>query len=324
MKSALNPHFETLLLLVAARQDKNWQGEVVAELDTLGIDGGSFFRRYFPVVQQYYKAFLKKKKDLPGARLLNENDEIVLSLYADIFWRHPGWFDDVETVPEDELLAAARQAVAEEGEDAIDAVEKLGLRDQTKWQAMLLLQRPRQQLGMVADAVRANLPAFEKARAKVENELTALLDAFDGELADPLKGRLLQITTKAVPGGEIVPTLALPVAVLALSEVSFYGLLSNKAAGVGEAPGCDELRMGAKALSDKSKMEILLELKDGSLYNLEIAERVGLTPATVSHHMGALLTAGLVDLEKREGKVFYQLSRGGVLRFLQGFGELLL
>ena len=49
-----------------------------------------------------------------------------------------------------------------------------------------------------------------------------------------------------------------------------------------------------KNLADKTRFQILNLLKSGDLYGQEIAEKVGITLATVSYHMSFLLAANLV------------------------------
>lgn len=61
-----------------------------------------------------------------------------------------------------------------------------------------------------------------------------------------------------------------------------------------------------KILSDSSKFEILSYIKDKSAYGSQLAKHLGLTTATISHHMSALLSAGLVTMETRESKVYYK------------------
>ncbi len=39
--------------------------------------------------------------------------------------------------------------------------------------------------------------------------------------------------------------------------------------------------------------------------------------------MNNLLAAGFVDIEKRDGKVYYQLAEDRIERFLKGAGDLL-
>lgn len=63
-----------------------------------------------------------------------------------------------------------------------------------------------------------------------------------------------------------------------------------------------------KALSDKSKLEIIKALKTSSLYGSQIADMLGLTNATVSYHMSTLATLDIVILEKDNNRVYYCLN----------------
>ncbi|MCM1154388.1 MAG: winged helix-turn-helix domain-containing protein [Roseburia sp.] len=60
-----------------------------------------------------------------------------------------------------------------------------------------------------------------------------------------------------------------------------------------------------KLLSDKSKFEILSYIRDKSAYGSELARHLNLTTATVSHHMNALLSSGLVRLQCVGNRVYY-------------------
>lgn len=64
-----------------------------------------------------------------------------------------------------------------------------------------------------------------------------------------------------------------------------------------------------KNLSDKTRFHILNLLKDRELYGQEIAEKVGITLATVSYHMNYLLASNLVRLEKVGQKGYYSLKK---------------
>ena len=50
----------------------------------------------------------------------------------------------------------------------------------------------------------------------------------------------------------------------------------------------------------------------------DMAKELGLTPATVSHHMGILLSNQLVTVEKREAKLRYRLDREAVGEVVKG------
>ena len=87
-----------------------------------------------------------------------------------------------------------------------------------------------------------------------------------------------------------------------------------------------------KALGDPTRLEILdlLEAKGLSCCDLispeesglcpcDIEDAVGLSQAAVSHHIGLLRRAGLVDAEKRGRWMYYSRREGAIA----GFGEML-
>jgi DNA-binding transcriptional ArsR family regulator len=62
-----------------------------------------------------------------------------------------------------------------------------------------------------------------------------------------------------------------------------------------------------KALSDSSRVRILLALKRGELCVCQITELFGFAPSTVSKHLSILQQAGLVLSRKSERWVYYRL-----------------
>lgn len=63
-----------------------------------------------------------------------------------------------------------------------------------------------------------------------------------------------------------------------------------------------------EAMSDKTRRQILLMLKEKDLSAGEIADRFRLSKATVSHHLSVLREAGLVLTEKHAQTVMYSLN----------------
>lgn len=64
----------------------------------------------------------------------------------------------------------------------------------------------------------------------------------------------------------------------------------------------------AKAVADPSRARILKLLEDGELCVCQITAVLDLAPATISRHLAALKTAGLLQ-QRREGKwVYYRLA----------------
>lgn len=64
-----------------------------------------------------------------------------------------------------------------------------------------------------------------------------------------------------------------------------------------------------KCLSDRSRLQIVAGLAKGEAYAELIAERLGITPSTVSFHMKKLEEAGLVTSRKDQYYTVYSLNR---------------
>lgn len=64
-----------------------------------------------------------------------------------------------------------------------------------------------------------------------------------------------------------------------------------------------------KCLSDMSRLRIVQSLTRGEMYTELLAERLGLTPSTVSFHMKKLEDAGLVVSRKEQYYTVYSLNR---------------
>jgi DNA-binding transcriptional ArsR family regulator len=66
-----------------------------------------------------------------------------------------------------------------------------------------------------------------------------------------------------------------------------------------------------KALSDESRLRVLMALRQGEMCLNDLTDLLTLTPSTVSRHMSILRDAGLVT-GRREGKWhYYRLSKAG-------------
>ena len=65
-----------------------------------------------------------------------------------------------------------------------------------------------------------------------------------------------------------------------------------------------------KCLADMSRLRIIRSLTQGEMYTELLAERLELTPSTVSFHMKKLEDAGLVVSRKEQYYTIYSLNRG--------------
>lgn len=89
----------------------------------------------------------------------------------------------------------------------------------------------------------------------------------------------------------------------------------------------DKAIIAFKALADPTRLKILNILKargrsccdliarnEPGLCACDIEEAVGLSQAAVSHHMGLLRRAGLVDAQKRGRWVYYRRNEAAIAR----------
>lgn len=84
----------------------------------------------------------------------------------------------------------------------------------------------------------------------------------------------------------------------------------EQAAKVKTAPAFATALARAKAMSDERRLLALALLKRrGEMCACEVQAALGLTHATVSHHMATLADAGLVDVERRGKWAYYSVSK---------------
>lgn len=83
-----------------------------------------------------------------------------------------------------------------------------------------------------------------------------------------------------------------------------------------EASYCHDERLLSrlKALSDPTRLKILRQLVERPCYLQEMAKALGLTSATVLHHVGILMSEELIELQvtTEKKKVYYQIKKHGL------------
>ena len=245
-------------------------------------------------------------------------DEIALAVVA-LLLLHPEWLHTLASVPDDEVRAAIHGVFDKllEGEgDVADALQASGLSDKAKWQATALLQQPTQRLQPVFDAINANLPAFDYAYSKIRSGVDPLLADLEERVASNTLPEVIAQVVGANSHVRIVPSLTSGLGILMYEKSCIVGLFITEVfAGQNEELSKTEAVLAAKALSDANRLEILKALRCGEMYNLEIARMLDLTPATTSHHMNALLSAGFVKGTVKNGKAFYCLCPEAFQRY---------
>ncbi|MCI8670389.1 MAG: winged helix-turn-helix transcriptional regulator [Lachnospiraceae bacterium] len=79
-----------------------------------------------------------------------------------------------------------------------------------------------------------------------------------------------------------------------------------------------------KALSDLTRLKILHQLAEHPCYLQEMAKALGLTPATVLHHVSVLMAERLIEIQvtTEKKKVYYRIKKQGLEEVSQGILQL--
>jgi len=326
----LDPFFETIGLLFACNHIEKTKKEAIKGLDELGFDGEKFYEKNLKVFDSYVRTFKKNsvlKKD--SEFFFEENDSKFILLLTSLLIENkelipvineidPGQINK-EIIETCKCLFEFETSIekAETLEDIVAFLDMTSIGKDEKWKIMLIMQSPNAYLKQLINIIADNIDAFEKAKKAVEPQLSKLLSQYHEFISSENKGKFYTLKTSLSQTADIYPTLVFPITLMINEKTCYYGLLSSlvlKEENRNQSK--DEIIQGLKALSDKSKFDILCSLKVSPKYNLEIAEQLGLTAATMSHHMNVLLSCGFVGINKQSGRVYYHLEKDSMKHFI--------
>lgn len=78
-----------------------------------------------------------------------------------------------------------------------------------------------------------------------------------------------------------------------------------------------------RVLSDRTKFELLRMLGEDTLYGTELAERLMLSAATISHHISQLSSLGLIHIIKQANRIYYRTNKGLLVQYLDSARNML-
>ena len=77
-----------------------------------------------------------------------------------------------------------------------------------------------------------------------------------------------------------------------------------------------------KALGHPARLQMMGGIAKYGCHVNKIVEKMGLPQSTVSQHLAALRSAGLVTVEKKGTKACYKLTDNRFMKIIQALGEL--
>ncbi|KAB1439868.1 ArsR/SmtB family transcription factor [Candidatus Galacturonibacter soehngenii] len=322
----LDPVVETMGLLYTSYNFDKLKDEIIKGITDLGFDGEQFYAKNLKIFEKYVNLFKKNIVNNEEDIFFNETDSNFFLILLFLLVENKEWLSRKDSLTDsiinEQIVKISKSGLEDEFvlepieslDQIIQFIEKVELEDNAKWKLLQIMQEPKKYIGKLIDKVNTNLEIYESVIKDIDKPLKKLLNQYMLSVKTfyPLKDKLTEASV-------IYPTLIFPVTQIILEDRCYYGLLSGLLMTYGRnvKHSKEELLMKLKALSDNSKLEIITSLKTSPKYNLEIAQHLGLTPATMSHHMNALLNCGFVDVEKKDGKVYYHLQRENIKEFFK-------
>ena len=332
-RKRLHPFLETLGLIYMAKNFEAVKADMLVSLNEMDIDGNQFYKQYLSYLENYVQVFkeccsLKEEENF----FFGHNTEFflaVLSTAIELFesGTEPGRFGQQQIFS---VISALLNEEKAEGAPNLNSLENWfmllqssGYSEDTKWRLLVLISNPVTKFQELFGIYTRNRPAFDTAYQKNKEHLEKLVSKTPSDLSDVLRN----LVSESHPGvKKAYLTAVLPLIEWITPNIIFQGVLADKLDLYQKnlKSAKERLPQILKLLGDKSKFEILCLLKSHGRYNLEIAEELQLTPATASHHMSMLLANHMVAVEKKDGRVYYQLNQGTLREIMECFEEFFL
>ncbi len=334
----LDPIYEIMGLNFVSYHLNEIKQETKKNISDLGYDGERIYSHNFQIFDEYTQTFQKNMIAKSEKEFyFIESDYFFLILLLIVLDTK----DEINSVNDlsDELIFYRIIEICNEvfdknenvkeiksTEDIILFLEHCNLEGSAKWKLLQIMQQPLKHILQLNGIIQSDMEAYKKAVKSVKSPLEKLLRQYEIDMNNSNEKKFIEIKNKFANFAETYPSLIFPATQMFCEKNCYYGLLSNKLTKneKGYSQTKEELLSKLKALSDSSKLEIILSLKEKPMYNLEIAKKLGLTAATMSHHMNVLLYCGFVNIEKKEGKVYYSLQEESFKTFINELEKILL
>lgn len=347
IQTKLDPVLETITLLFQSYNSTNLKDTIVSQLNEMNMDGEYIYQNFLKPFEKYIHTFHENKiSDEQEAFYFQDTSFEFYCTFTAPFMFDNKLIDSIHTMENEHLLeflfehsqelydVSLPSYTKESYEDFMKVerittfIDKLGFTEHDKWKMLLIFQNPIHYYQIYAKILKCNFPAFEKAQTSVKAPITKYMKQYEKSFTDEIEwehlflGKNLKNNTIKT----VIPSMAVALGVIISNQVCYYGILLNhiyKQLASNKKEN-EYLVASLKALSDQSKLDILISLKKSPKYALELANQIGLTPATVSHHMNTLLTHQLVYLDKENGKYYYHVNEDTIKNMITQLSDLLL
>lgn len=329
----LHPFLETLGLIYMTKNFEAVKTDLLNSLKEMNIDGAQFYKQYLSYLDNYVQVFedtyaLKQEETF----FFGYNTEFfltVLAMATELFESNAEPDQLTQSHIFSVMNSFLKQKNSEKASNSSDMenwfllLQSSEYSEDTKWRLLELIHNPVRKFQELFHIYENNRTAFDVTFQKNKKQLEKLVSQAPSEPSDVICSLMSEFHPESK---RFYLTAVLPLMEWITPTIIFQGVLTNKLdlyqKNLENAK--EMLPPILKLLGDKSKFEILCLLKSHGRYNLEIAEELQLTPATASHHMSLLLSNHMVTVEKKDGRVHYQLNQETLREIMKCFREIFL
>lgn len=200
----------------------------------------------------------------------------------------------------------------------LDLLKECNIPAEAKWSIYLIISEPEKYMKEVCEFIESFVPFFNSTFTK----FSYLRDKFNKYISDKMENEGIEYLKKLPSFEEIKKYKTIIVSPVVVSYASivaddvedtlfvYIGMNIEKVLEVLKGKSDEEMLLSLlKTISDSSRFNILKMLLSGEMFGLELAEKLNLTNATISHHINLLMVANLIIFTRRDGKIYYKLNK---------------
>lgn len=229
------------------------------------------------------------------------------------------YYENTSEIQENESWRNEIEELISNKDKLLKFIDDLNISGELKWKFYNFLNNPKDYYREFIQVLHSFLPGYKKAISKYESRMEKFNNYFQYKIntegIDFLK-YLIDDTLDLDSYEEIYVTTS-----FFNPEKRVYNIDGDKIyliIGIEYEEALKNIRGKEKlqfslnilnSLSDSVKFEILNYIKDNDVFGKQIAEKMGLSKATVSYHMNHLMSLGIVRLCKKGKNVYYTLEK---------------
>lgn len=305
------------------------------------------------VLEIYYavKEELKPKKDRVDYYFKSRNANFFFNASFAFLWSYQNpdnrlltYEERIKGMKEAERIKAYAQIINIDEEEEISAEGLLSCEDflsfldaascekDAKWDVLRIFHNQEESYNEVTAILKEVVDLLENRFTKqitaLEKQYYEYWQAVQAELGImELLKQNLKLTWKENENGTILlPMIFQPISVTLSYEqdtdcmdVLRFGILMDQRFIISrQKMDAEDIVNFGKLLSDKSKVDILELTAKKPCYGKEIAKELGLSTATISYHVNALIKLGLLKTEVNSNRVYYSMNMERISEYLEG------